>query len=114
MDVPCSGDVGDQNQVEVGVPIDGEPYSSFLHTWYSSEGNRHNSGAVLCDLQEGRLCQIEVLEGRIAPTAIVVGLCKVGRAEVGSSDNDASRAAPPRVIVTHHFIARAAAQAIIE
>jgi hypothetical protein len=32
----CTRDVGDQNQVEVRVAIDCEPYSSLFYTWHSS------------------------------------------------------------------------------
>lgn len=34
MDIPCTRDVGDQNQVEVCVTIDREPNPPFLDTWH--------------------------------------------------------------------------------
>lgn len=35
MNIPCTSHVGDQNQVEVRVTINGEPYSSLSHTRHS-------------------------------------------------------------------------------
>lgn len=31
VDIPCTSNVGDENQIEVRVSIDCEPHSSFLH-----------------------------------------------------------------------------------
>lgn len=39
-----------------------------------SEGYGDYASAVLSDLQESRLSQIEVLERRVAPAAVVIGL----------------------------------------
>nr|GMC59219.1 hypothetical protein C4D60_Mb05t10270 [Ipomoea batatas]GME12695.1 hypothetical protein C4D60_Mb05t10270 [Ipomoea batatas] len=78
-----------------------------------SKRYRHNSSTILSDLQVCRLGEIEVLEGRIAPTPIVIGEARVRRAEIGRRDGDApgetrfSGAAP-------ELIARAAAQAVIK
>lgn len=70
-----------------------------------SEGNWDNTGAVLGNLQESGLSHVEVLEGRIAPTAVVIGQGQIRWAEVGGGDNDGAGEAPFRVIVTSHFIA---------
>jgi hypothetical protein len=33
MNIPCTCNIGYQDQVEVRMTINGEPYASFLHTW---------------------------------------------------------------------------------
>ncbi|KAF3777650.1 hypothetical protein EJ110_NYTH45351 [Nymphaea thermarum] len=133
MDVPCTADVGDEHQVEVGVAIDGEPYSSFLLTWDPVKNNppskrKHssrlflllpakfgdNTSPVLSNLQEGGLGQVEVLQGRVAPPSVVIRQGEVWRAEVGRSDHDAAWPAPPGVVVASHLVAGPAAQAIVE
>ena len=53
---------------------------------------------VLDELHEHWHAEVEVLEGRVAPTAVVVGLCGIGRAEVGGGDGDGSRLAPLRIV----------------
>lgn len=70
-----------------------------------SEGNWDDTGAVLGNLQESGLSHVKVLEGRIAPTAVVVRQGKVRWAEVGGGDNDGAGEAPLGVIFTFHFIA---------
>jgi hypothetical protein len=79
-----------------------------------SEGDGHYSSTVFCNLQESRLCQIKMLEWRIAPSSIVIGLRQIGRAKVCSGDGDGAGPAPSGVIVASHFIARTTAQAIVE
>jgi len=37
--------------------------------YVASKGDRGDSGNVLCNLQEGRLSQVEVLTRRVAPRA---------------------------------------------
>lgn len=69
-----------------------------------SEGNGDNSSAVLSYLEESRLSHIEVLEGRVAPAAVVVRQGQVRGAKVGGGDDDGSGEAPFRIIVTSHFI----------
>lgn len=96
------------------ILYDLENYKQRNVLFLPSEGNRHNPSAVLGNLQESRLGQIKVLERRIAPAAIIVGLSKVRWAKVCSSNNDASRTTPSRVIVASHFITRATAQAIVK
>ncbi len=114
MNIPCTCDVGDQNQVEVRVAIDGESNSSFLHTRHPSKGNGHDSSTVLSNLQESRLGQIEVLEGRVAPATIVVRQSVVRWAKVCSGDGDGGREAPFGVVVASHLVASPAAQPIVE
>ena len=79
-----------------------------------SEGDRDDSGAVLSNLEEGRLGEVEVLEGRVAPAAIVIGQSEVWRAEVGGGDGDGAREAPSGVVVAPHFETSSAAQPIVE
>jgi hypothetical protein len=40
--------------------------------------DRNNSSNGLGELDEGRHCEVEVMEGRIAPPAVVVGQCPIG------------------------------------
>ncbi|RRT72645.1 hypothetical protein B296_00022740, partial [Ensete ventricosum] len=107
--VPSTTNVGDQDQVEVGVAIDREPDASLLHARNSvlkpfdllqnSEPFRNNACFVLRDALENRLREIEVLPGRVAPSAIVAGESVVGRAEVGRSDYDRPLETPS--VITH-------------
>lgn len=55
-----------------------------------------------------------MLQGRIAPTAIVVGESQVWRAEIGSSDNDASGITPSGVVAALELVAGSTGQAIVE
>ncbi|RZS19264.1 hypothetical protein BHM03_00051642 [Ensete ventricosum] len=77
--------VGDQDQVEVGVAIDGEPDPSFLRAWHPAKeasmdvSYRHDPSPVLSDLQKRRLGHVEVRAGRIAPPSIVAGKSLVTR-----------------------------------
>ncbi|CAL9044048.1 unnamed protein product [Musa banksii] len=97
--------VGDQHQVEVGVTIDG---------FTPAEGDGDDAGTVLRYLEKGRLGEVEMLQRRVAPAAVVVGEGVVGRTEVGGGDDDGSREAPPGVIGAPHLVARAAAEPIVE
>lgn len=55
-----------------------------------------------------------MLEGRVAPAAVVVGEGEVGGAEVGGRDGDGSGQAPFGVVGAGHFVASAAAEAVVE
>lgn len=55
-----------------------------------------------------------MLEGRVAPPAVVVGQTRVWRAEVGGGDGDAAGEAPFGIVVAPHLVARPAAQPIVE
>ena len=79
-----------------------------------SEGDWDNPSAVLGDLQEGGLGQVEVLEGRVAPATVVVGQGEVRRAEVCGGDGDGAGEAPLGVVVATQLIARPARQAVVE
>jgi hypothetical protein len=70
------------------VSVDRKPYSSFLHTWYSSERDRNNAGTILSDLKKSWLGEVEMLKRRIAPTSIIVGEARVRWAKVCSCDGD--------------------------
>jgi hypothetical protein len=52
--VSCSRHVSDQNQVEVTVTVDREPYPSSLSTWHPAVWDRDNAGTILSDLKEDR------------------------------------------------------------
>ena len=86
------------------MAIDCEPYASFLHTGHSLERDGDNTGSVLGNLQESRLSQVKVLEGRVAPPTIVISQRRVRGAEVCSSHSDGSREAPFRVIIAFDLI----------
>lgn len=47
-------------------------FSDRVYILLPSKHNRHNSSSVLGNLQEGGLCQIEMLKRRIAPPTIVI------------------------------------------
>ncbi|RWW59243.1 hypothetical protein BHE74_00033834 [Ensete ventricosum] len=113
MHVAGPADVGDQHQVEVGVAVDGEPYASLLHAG-PAEGDGDDAGAEPSDLEEGGLGEVEVLQGRVAPSAVVVGEGVVGGAEVGGGDDDGGREAPPGIVGAPHLVAGAAAEPVAE
>ena len=79
-----------------------------------SEGHGHDPGTVLSDLEEGGLGQVKMLEGRVASPSVVVSEGVVWRAEVGGSDHNGPREAPPGVVGALHLVACAAAEAIVE
>nr|ACL53845.1 unknown [Zea mays] len=106
--------VGHQHQVEVGVPVDGEPDAALLHARHSPERDGHDAGAVLRDAEEGRLGHVEVRARRVAPAAVVAGEAVVGRAEVGGRDGDGARQAPPPVVVAPQLVAGPARRAVVE
>lgn len=105
MDISCTRDVGDQNQVEEGVAVDGKPDTSLLSTGHPSVSDGHDPGTILSNLQESWLGEVEVLAGRIAPPAIVIGQCEVWRAKVCGGDCDGATQTPFRVTVASHLIA---------
>ena len=70
-----------------------------------SVSHRHNSSSVLSNAQEDRLSKIKVVQGRVAPASCIVGQGVVWWAEVGGSDHDGARQAPPVVIRTPNLIA---------
>ncbi|GMP79609.1 hypothetical protein CsSME_00035087 [Camellia sinensis var. sinensis] len=74
----------------------------------------NNSSSVLSNLQESRLCQIKVLEERVAPPTIVIRLGRVRWTEVCSSHNDGPREAQLWVTIAFDLIACPTAQAIVE
>lgn len=79
-----------------------------------AEGDGDNAGVVLSDLEECRFGEIKVLEGRVAPTTVIVGEGVVGRAEVSGGDGDGAGEAPFGIIIAPHFVARPAADAGVE
>ena len=76
--------------------------------------HRHYSSFILGNAQEHRLREIKVVQRRVAPATCIAGQGIVWRAEVGGSDHNGAREAPPVVIHTPDLIARATAQAIVE
>ena len=69
---------------------------------------------ILCDLQESRLCQIEVLERGIAPPTVVIRESIVWGTEVGGGDNNGVTDAPLGFISAPHLVTCSTAQAIVE
>lgn len=55
-----------------------------------------------------------MLQGRVAPSTVVIGQTKVRRTEVGGGDGDDAGKAPFGVIVASHLVARPTAEAIVE
>lgn len=106
--------VCDEDQVEVGMSIDGEPYASSSPAGYPSVSNRHNPCSVLSNVLEYRLREIEVLKRRVAPASSVVRKGIVRRAEIGGCDHNGAWQAPSGVTGTLNLIARPTAQAIVE
>jgi len=89
--IACASYVGNEHQIEVGVPIDRESNSTFPHAWYSSEHDWNDATSVYGDLLKSRLCHVEVLERWIAPSSIVVGKGRVRGAQVSSSNCHSAR-----------------------
>ncbi|KAF3774714.1 hypothetical protein EJ110_NYTH52512 [Nymphaea thermarum] len=109
VNVPRAPDVGDQHQIEVPNQVRRQ-----RQYFLPSECNWNNPRPVPSNLQKSRLSQIKVLEGRVAPPAIVVRQHIVGRAEVGGRHRDRARQAPLRVVGALHLVAGPAAQPVIE
>lgn len=105
MHVSGATDVRYQNQVEVRVPVYREPYPPSLSTVYPAVGDGDDSGAVLSDVLEDGLGEVEVVKGRVAPTAVVVRKGVVWRAEIGSRHDYRSGKAPFPVADAHDLIA---------
>lgn len=51
-------------------------------------GHGNNASFVASDLLEDGLGEVEVVQGRVAPAAGVVGECVIWWAEVGGSDHN--------------------------
>ncbi|BAS84419.1 Os03g0377201, partial [Oryza sativa Japonica Group] len=93
--------VAHQHQVEVGVPVDGEPHPSLPPARHPAVGDGDDAGLEAGDAEEGGLGEVEVVERRVAPAAAVAGERVVGRAQVGGRHHDGlagrRRQAPPPV-----------------
>lgn len=46
-DIPCTRDVGDQNQVEVTEAVDGEPDSSALAAWHPAQKDKRSEDELV-------------------------------------------------------------------
>jgi hypothetical protein len=74
---PCLGhhaaaaDVGDRHQLEVAVPVDGEPDAAAALAGHPAVVDRHDAGLVHGDGLPRRLRHVEVLPRRVAPAAVV-------------------------------------------
>lgn len=81
-----------------------------------AERDGDDSGAILGDLEEHRHSEIEVRPRRVAPSAIVAGLSKVGRAKVGRGDEDgrATRVTPLRITRAFELETSAATVTVVE
>ncbi|RWW62413.1 hypothetical protein BHE74_00030452 [Ensete ventricosum] len=121
-DVAGARHVGDQHQVEVLEPVDGEPDPSRPPARHPaapdiSVNTCHSKILLLMrPISGGGWVEVEVGAGRIAPPAIVRGERVVGRAEVGSRDEDggAPSVAPLRIARALDLEARPAALPLVE
>ena len=77
-------------------------------------GNGDDSSAVLSDLLENRLREIEVLKRRIAPTAIIIGETEIRRTEICGGDYNGTRETPFFVVHATDFEARTAAETVVK
>lgn len=114
MHITGTTNVCDEDQVEVGVPIDGESDTSPSPARYPSVSNRHNTSSVLSNVLEDRLREVKVVLRRIAPAPSIVRKGIVWWAEIGGCDHNGTRQTPFGVIYTSNLIARTTAQAIVE
>lgn len=113
-DVSRPGDVVDQDEHPVGVPLDLELDPSFLHTGCSAVPHGDDPGSGYCDLREHGHGEIEVLLRRVAPDACCLRV--VCRAEVGCGHNDRTGPfdAPLRVVHACDLETGTAGQAIVK
>lgn len=81
--------------------------------WVPSVMDGHDTGTGLGDLSEHRLGEVEMRLWRVAPPAVVVGECVVGRAEVGGRHDGGARQAAPAAGAPD-LKARAAALPVVE
>ena len=95
MDIANASHIGEEDEVEVGVAIDGEVDATGLGTGDTTVEDRDDATAVDADLLESRLRHVKVGERRVAPAAGIVGECIVGGAEVGGGDNDGGACMAP-------------------
>lgn len=72
VDVPCSANVSDEDQIEVRVAVHGEPNSARSVAGYPLIHYGDDTGPELSNMLENRFGEIEMLEGRIAPAAGIV------------------------------------------
>ncbi|KAB8086774.1 hypothetical protein EE612_010298, partial [Oryza sativa] len=110
-------DVGQQHQLEVVVPVDGEPHPALLHARNPLVDDGDDAAAVDADLLPGGLGHVEVGARRVAPAAAVAGEVPVGRAEVGGGDGDGDARLAPRPVrlaVADELVALPAGEAVVE
>jgi hypothetical protein len=88
-----AGDVVDEDHEEPGVPADGEPDSAALPARDSSVVDGRDAAFAPGEGGVGRVRQVEVVLGRVAPAAPGPGW-----AEVGGGDGDGPRVAPAPVL----------------
>jgi hypothetical protein len=81
--------------------------------WVPSVLDGHDAGTGLGDLSEHRLSEVEMQLRRVAPPAVVVGECVVGRAEVGGRHDGGARQAAAAAGAPD-LKARAAALPVVE
>ncbi|CAA7395034.1 unnamed protein product [Spirodela intermedia] len=77
-------------------------------------GDGNDAGAVLGNVLEDGLGEVEVFLRGVAPAAGVVGEGGVGGTEVGGGDDNGARKAPPPVVDAADLIAGTAAQPVVE
>lgn len=114
VDLPRPTHVSYQNQVEIRMTVDGEPYSSLSSTRHPPVRDGDDPGPVHRDALVNGLRQVEVLAGRVAPTAGVAWEGGVRRAEVGRGDDDRAGKAAAAVSVASELVAGATTEAVVE
>ena len=121
LDGAAAGDVGDEHHVEAVEAGDGEAHAAALPALDSLVEDVDDAGAVDADVLPGGLGHVEVGPRRGAPAAggevSDGGEVPVGRAEVGSGDDDpvvAGLAPPGLAAVADDDVALPARRAVVE
>jgi hypothetical protein len=117
VDGAAAADVGDEHQLVVVEPGDGEAHAALLGARHALVQHRDDAALVDADLEPRRLGHVEVRPRRVAPAPGAAGVGVVWRAQVGGRDGDgaAARPAPPRVRlrVARHLVALPARRAAV-
>lgn len=106
MDITGTTNVGYEDQVEVRVAIDCEPYASPSRAGYPSVRDRDNTSFVLGNVLEDRLGEVKVVLWRVTPPPCIVWQGIVWGTEISGCDHNGARQAPFGVIRTPNLIAR--------
>lgn len=90
LDSPNSGDVADENKLEVVFSIYRKPYATVPTTLHTPVVHRDNTRSIDRDGLPCRLRHVKMLPRSIAPATVIVGLSQVWWAKICSSDGDVS------------------------